>query len=50
MKTATAPTPPLASVWSSEKVSRVSTSLGLGDIEIAGIAGDQQAAPHDRQF
>jgi glycerol kinase len=31
-------------VWSSEKVSRVSTSLGLGDIEIAGIAGDQQAA------
>lgn len=31
-------------VWSSEKVARVSTSLGLGDIEIAGIAGDQQAA------
>jgi glycerol kinase len=31
-------------VWSSEKVSRVSTSLGLGDVEIAGIAGDQQAA------
>ena len=31
-------------VWSSEKVSRVSTSLALGDIEIAGIAGDQQAA------
>jgi glycerol kinase len=31
-------------VWSSEKLSRVSTSLGLGDIEIAGIAGDQQAA------
>ena len=31
-------------VWSSEKVSRVSTTLGLGDIEIAGIAGDQQAA------
>jgi glycerol kinase len=31
-------------VWSSGKVSRVSTSLGLGDIEIAGIAGDQQAA------
>lgn len=31
-------------VWSSEKVSRVSTSLGLGDIDIAGIAGDQQAA------
>lgn len=31
-------------VWSSERLSRVSTSLGLGDIEIAGIAGDQQAA------
>ena len=31
-------------VWSSEKVGRVSTSLGLGEIEIAGIAGDQQAA------
>jgi glycerol kinase len=31
-------------VWSSEKLSRVSTSLGLGDIEIAGIAGDQQEA------
>jgi glycerol kinase len=31
-------------VWSSDKVARVSTSLGLGDIEIAGIAGDQQAA------
>jgi glycerol kinase len=31
-------------VWSSEKLARVSTSLGLGDIEIAGIAGDQQAA------
>jgi len=31
-------------VWSSEAVARVSTSLGLGDIEIAGIAGDQQAA------
>jgi glycerol kinase len=31
-------------VWSSEKVSRVSTTLGLGDIEIAGVAGDQQAA------
>jgi glycerol kinase len=31
-------------VWSSEQVARVSTSLGLGDIEIAGIAGDQQAA------
>ncbi len=31
-------------VWSSESVARVSTSLGLADIEIAGIAGDQQAA------
>jgi glycerol kinase len=31
-------------VWSSERVARVSTSLGLADIEIAGIAGDQQAA------
>ena len=31
-------------VWSSEKVGRVSTTLGLGDIEIAGIAGDQQSA------
>src|SRR5882724_9171352 len=31
-------------VWSSERLARVSTSLGLGEIEIAGIAGDQQAA------
>jgi len=31
-------------VWSSERVGRVSTTLGLADIEIAGIAGDQQAA------
>jgi glycerol kinase len=31
-------------VWSSESVGHVSTSLGLGEIEIAGIAGDQQAA------
>lgn len=30
--------------WSSESVARVTTSLGLGDIEIAGIAGDQQSA------
>lgn len=30
--------------WSSEPVGRVTTSLGLGGIEIAGIAGDQQAA------
>jgi len=31
-------------VWSSECAGRVTTSLGLGDVEIAGIAGDQQAA------
>jgi glycerol kinase len=31
-------------VWSSEKVGEVTTTLGLGGIEIAGIAGDQQAA------
>jgi glycerol kinase len=31
-------------VWSSERVGQVTTSLGLGGIEIAGIAGDQQAA------
>jgi glycerol kinase len=30
--------------WSSEAVGRVTTSLGLGDVEIAGLAGDQQAA------
>ncbi len=30
--------------WSSDSMGRVTTSLGLGDIEIAGIAGDQQAA------
>jgi glycerol kinase len=30
--------------WSSEAVGRVTTSLGLGEVEIAGIAGDQQAA------
>ncbi|HWZ52579.1 MAG TPA: glycerol kinase GlpK, partial [Granulicella sp.] len=30
--------------WSSESIGHVTTSLGLGDIEIAGIAGDQQAA------
>lgn len=29
---------------SSESIARVTTSLGLGDIEIAAIAGDQQAA------
>ena len=33
-----------AVVWSSERVGRTTTTLGLGDIEIAGIAGDQQAA------
>src|SRR6185312_14561554 len=31
-------------VWSSEKIGRVTTTLGLADIEIAGIAGDQQSA------
>ncbi len=31
-------------VPSSGKVGRVTTSLGLGSVEIAGIAGDQQAA------
>ncbi len=31
-------------VWSSEQVGRVTTTLGLGEIEIAGMAGDQQAA------
>jgi glycerol kinase len=30
--------------WSSEKIAEVNTSLGLGGIAIAGIAGDQQAA------
>jgi glycerol kinase len=31
-------------VWSNEKVGEVTTSLGLGEVEIAGIAGDQQSA------
>lgn len=31
-------------VWSSEDVGEVTTTLGLGSIKIAGIAGDQQAA------
>jgi glycerol kinase len=31
-------------VWSSEKVGEVTTTLGLGGVSIAGIAGDQQAA------
>jgi glycerol kinase len=31
-------------VWSSEKIGAVSTTLGLEAAEIAGIAGDQQAA------
>jgi len=30
--------------WSSETLGPITTSLGLGDVEIAGIAGDQQAA------
>ena len=31
-------------VWSSEAVGQVTTTLGLGEIDIAGIAGDQQSA------
>jgi glycerol kinase len=31
-------------VWSSERIGRVTTTLGLGNVEIAGIAGDQQSA------
>ncbi|HUN83243.1 MAG TPA: glycerol kinase GlpK [Terracidiphilus sp.] len=31
-------------VWSSQRVGEVTTTLGLGGIEVAGIAGDQQAA------
>ncbi len=31
-------------VWSTERIGRVTTTLGLGEIEIAGIAGDQQSA------
>ena len=31
-------------VWSSERAGHVTTSLGLGEVEIAGIAGDQQSA------
>jgi glycerol kinase len=31
-------------VWSSEVMGQVTTSLGLGEVEIAGIAGDQQSA------
>ena len=31
-------------VWSSERLGAVTTTLGLGSVEIAGIAGDQQAA------
>lgn len=31
-------------VWSSQRIGAVTTTLGLGDIEIAGVAGDQQSA------
>jgi glycerol kinase len=31
-------------VWSSERMGHVTTSLALGGVELAGIAGDQQAA------
>ena len=30
--------------WSSERVAEVTTTLGLGGVPVAGIAGDQQAA------
>ena len=30
--------------WSSERVGEVTTTLGLSGLQIAGIAGDQQAA------
>jgi glycerol kinase len=31
-------------IWSSERIGPVTTTLGLGEIEIAGVAGDQQSA------
>lgn len=31
-------------VWSSDRIGEVTTSLGLGGVAVAGIAGDQQAA------
>jgi glycerol kinase len=31
-------------VWSSDRIGEVTTTLGLGGVAIAGIAGDQQAA------
>lgn len=31
-------------IWSSEKIGPVTTTLGLGAVELAGVAGDQQAA------
>ena len=31
-------------VWSSQQIGEVTTTLGLGGISIAGVAGDQQAA------
>src|ERR1700753_400636 len=31
-------------VWSSQPIGEVTTTLGLGGISIAGVAGDQQAA------
>lgn len=31
-------------VWSSESLGHVTTTLGLGEVDIAGIAGDQQSA------
>jgi glycerol kinase len=31
-------------VWSNERIGQVTTTLGLGEVQIAGIAGDQQSA------
>ena len=31
-------------VWSSDRIGEVTTTLGLGSIAIAGVAGDQQSA------
>ena len=31
-------------VWSGDKIGTITTSLGLGAVELAGIAGDQQSA------
>ena len=31
-------------IWSSDRIGEVTTTLGLGSIAIAGVAGDQQSA------